>query len=57
MLPEAVYAYEPGDKVDIDFEKGEVTVGERVFPFAPLPQKLMEIFKARGLVNFIKENA
>jgi homoaconitate hydratase family protein/3-isopropylmalate dehydratase small subunit len=57
LLPEAVDAYTPGDEVSIDFEKGEVSVGEKVFSFAPLPQKLMEIFKAKGLVNFIRENA
>ena len=57
LLPEAVDAYNPGDEVSINFEKGIVTVGTESFPFAPLPQKLMEIFKAKGLVNFIKENA
>jgi len=57
LLPEAVDAYNPGDEVVIDFEKGTVQVAKKSFPFAPLPQKLMEIFKAKGLVNFIKENA
>ena len=57
LLPEAVDAYKPGDELNIDFEKGIVKVASKSFPFAPLPQKLMEIFKAKGLVNFIKENA
>ncbi len=57
LLPEAIDAYNPGDELSIDFEKGTVKVGAKSFPFAPLPQKLMEIFKAKGLVNFIKENA
>ncbi len=57
LMPEAVDAYQPGDKVEVDFEKGEITVGKKTFTFAPLPDKLMGIFNARGLVNFIKEHA
>ncbi len=56
LVPEAVDAYTPGDKVDVDFEKGEISVGEKVFSFSPLPEKLMGIFNAKGLVNFIKEH-
>jgi 3-isopropylmalate dehydratase small subunit len=55
LLPEAVDAYRAGDSVGINFETGEVTVGEKVFKFAPLPDKLMKIFNARGLVNYIKQ--
>jgi len=54
ILPEAVDAYKQGDKVSINFEKGIVTIETRDFEFAPLPAKLMDIFKAKGLVNFIK---
>ncbi len=57
LVPEAVDAYKPGDKVDVDFKNGVITVGEQQFGFAPLPEKLMGIFNARGLVNFIKEHA
>ncbi|MCK4638084.1 MAG: aconitate hydratase, partial [Bacteroidales bacterium] len=56
ILPEAVDAYEQGDEVNIDFKKGIVTIETREFEFAPLPAKLMDIFKAKGLVNFIKGN-
>ncbi len=55
LLPEAVDAYNQGDKVDIDFENGKVTIAGRVFAFAPLPDKLVGIFKAKGLVNFVKQ--
>ncbi len=55
--PEAVEAYQPGDKVDVDFEQGKITVGDKVFTFHPLPDKLMEIIRARGLVNWIKNAA
>ena len=56
LVPEAVDAYKPGDKVDVNFEKGIITVGDSEFTFAPLPDKLMGIFNAKGLVNFIKEH-
>jgi homoaconitate hydratase family protein/3-isopropylmalate dehydratase small subunit len=54
ILPEAVDAYKHGDKVDINFTSGTVTVGTKTFHFAPLPEKLREIFDAKGLVNYIK---
>ncbi len=54
LLPEAVDAYKAGDKVTIDFENGIVKVNETDFSFAPLPDKLMKIFEAKGLVNFVK---
>jgi len=56
LLPEAVDAYKQGDKVDIDLAKGIVKVEDKKFKFTPLPEKLMKIFDARGLVNYIKTN-
>ncbi|NOZ35474.1 MAG: homoaconitate hydratase family protein [Chlorobi bacterium] len=53
--PQAVEAYKSGDKVDIDFDNSNITVGGKQFNFAPLPEKLMQIIKKRGLVNWIKE--
>lgn len=55
LLPAAVEAYKPGDTVDVDFENGKVTIAGKVFAFAPLPDKLVGIFKAKGLVNFVKQ--
>lgn len=55
LLPAAVEAYKQGDRVDIDFENGKVTIAGKVFAFAPLPDKLVGIFKAKGLVNFVKQ--
>jgi hypothetical protein len=40
--------------VNIDFEKGIIDIGGKEFSFSPLPAKLMEIFKAKGLVNYVK---
>lgn len=54
LVPQAVEAYKHGDIVSIDFEKGMVHIGESQFGFAPLPGKLMEIFEAKGLVNYVK---
>jgi len=54
LVPEAVDAYIQGDHVDINFEKGLITVGAKEYGFAPLPAKLMEIFTAKGLVNYVK---
>jgi 3-isopropylmalate/(R)-2-methylmalate dehydratase large subunit len=54
LVPEAVEAYRQGDLVDIDFRNGEVQVAGKTYPFSPLPRKLMEIFEAHGLVNYVK---
>jgi 3-isopropylmalate/(R)-2-methylmalate dehydratase large subunit len=54
LVPEAVDAYKHGDKVDIDFAKGIVKIAGKEFGFSPLPAKLMEIFEAKGLVNYVK---
>ncbi len=57
LLPEVVDAYKHGDVVDVNMEAGVVKVCEKEFRFAPLPDKLMKIFEAKGLVNYIKEMA
>jgi len=54
LVPEAVEYYKAGDAVSIDFAKGTISVKDRTFRFEPLPQKLMRIFEAKGLVNYIK---
>ena len=55
LVPEAVDFYRAGDAVNIDFAKGTIMVRERIFHFEPLPGKLMKIFEAKGLVNYIKQ--
>jgi 3-isopropylmalate dehydratase small subunit len=54
LVPEAVDAFQQGYSVDIDFGKGLITIGTNKFNFAPLPSKLMDIFQAKGLVNYVK---
>jgi 3-isopropylmalate/(R)-2-methylmalate dehydratase large subunit len=51
---EAVEAYRPGDNVDIDFDNGQITIGDKRFDFEPLPEKLKQIIEMKGLVNFMK---
>jgi 3-isopropylmalate/(R)-2-methylmalate dehydratase large subunit len=51
---EAVEAYKPGDKVEIDFDKGSLTVGNKRFTFEPLPPELKQIIEKKGLVNWMK---
>jgi len=51
---EAVEAYKAGDKVDIDFIKGEIIVGVATFTFEPLPEKLRQVIDKKGLVNYMK---
>jgi 3-isopropylmalate/(R)-2-methylmalate dehydratase large subunit len=57
LVPEAVDYYNAGDPVSIDFGKGTVQVKDKTFRFEPLPEKLMRIFEAKGLVNYIKMGA
>ncbi len=56
VLPEAVDAYHAGDTVNVDLERGTIKINDSVLSFAPLPDALMAIFAAKGLVNWIKEN-
>lgn len=57
VLPEAVDNFKQGDNVAIDFGRGIVSVGGNDFHFEPLPDKLMGVFQAKGLVNWVKQNA
>ncbi|MDD5569739.1 MAG: aconitase/3-isopropylmalate dehydratase large subunit family protein [Bacteroidales bacterium] len=57
VLPEAVSSYKQNDIVDVDFSKGIVKINDKEFKFTPLPSKLVGIFKAKGLVNWVKNNA
>jgi homoaconitate hydratase family protein/3-isopropylmalate dehydratase small subunit len=56
ILPEAVDHYLQGDPLSIDFLSGTVTIKEKTFHFEPLPDKLMKIFEAKGLINYIKSS-
>jgi len=53
--PEAVQAYRPGDKVEIDIEKGKIKINEYVYSFPPVPKEIIAIKKAGGLLNYTRE--
>jgi len=55
VLPEVVDAYKPGDSIEVWFEKGIIRLSCVDYPFAPLPEKLMQIIEKKGLVNWMKE--
>ena len=50
----AIEAYQPGNNVELNFEKGELVVGSEKFYFEPLPEKLKQIIDQKGLVNYMK---
>ena len=56
VMPQVVDAYQAGDPVEVSLERGVITVKGEKFKFAPLPAELMEIFSAKGLVNWVKAN-
>ncbi len=53
LVPEAVKAYSKGDQVRIDMAGGNLQIGEKIFRFNSLPDKLMQIIEKGGLVNWI----
>jgi len=53
--PEAVEALEKGDKVEVDLEAGEVRSDQGTFTFPPLPEAVMGIFEAGGLIPYTRK--
>jgi 3-isopropylmalate/(R)-2-methylmalate dehydratase small subunit len=54
MAPDAVEAVSPGSAVELDLDDGTITVDGRVFPIAPVPDFLREMFAAGGLVPWVR---
>ncbi len=54
--PEAVDHYTPGDDVSVNAVQGILTVGGKEFTFPPLPDEMIQVLQAGGLLNWIKEN-
>ena len=50
--PEAIDAYEEGDRVSLDAEAGSIAVGERTFSFPRLPERILAIREAGGLLPY-----
>jgi len=56
QCPEAVENYTPGDEVSLEPSRGIVTVGGREYNFPPLPEEMLKVLQAGGLLEWIKEN-
>jgi 3-isopropylmalate/(R)-2-methylmalate dehydratase large subunit len=50
----AVESYRRDDAVSVDIEKGELRVGDMLFRFGALPERLRKIMEMKGLVNYLK---
>lgn len=53
VLPQAVDAYQKGDSITVDLERGKINIAGNTFEFEPLPEKLLAILKAGGLSPWI----
>ncbi|MBL7067258.1 MAG: 3-isopropylmalate dehydratase small subunit [Candidatus Marinimicrobia bacterium] len=51
----AVDALEHGESIEIDTEKGEILCEAGVFSFPPLPEEVVGIFDAGGLIPYTKK--
>ncbi len=53
--PEAVRAFRPEDTVKINQENGRIYIGERAFEYPPLPNAIMDIWRAGGLLPYARQ--
>ncbi len=56
VMPDAVEAYNKGSIIRVEPAEGYIKIGDKEFRFNRLPDKLMQIIKAGGLVKWIVEN-
>ncbi len=54
VCPEAVDAIQPGEEISINLEEGLINCEAGTFRFPPLPDAVMEIFNAGGLIPYTK---
>ncbi|MEA2008780.1 MAG: 3-isopropylmalate dehydratase [Chloroflexota bacterium] len=55
VCPEAVDAIENGETVEVDLAAGEIRCSKGIFAFPPLPEAVMEIFEAGGLIEHTRQ--
>ena len=55
VCPEAVDAIKNGEGVTINLEKGIISCEAGEFSFPPLPEAVMEIFNAGGLIDYTRQ--
>ena len=51
--PEAAQSIKNGDPVEIDFDKGKITTGEKTFTVPAFPKFIQDIITSGGLMNKI----
>jgi 3-isopropylmalate/(R)-2-methylmalate dehydratase small subunit len=52
--PEAVGAIGDGEKIEVDLQSGEIRATAGTFRFPPMPETVMAIFEAGGLVAYTR---
>jgi len=55
VCPEAVDAIQDGEIININLDEGKITCAAGEFNFPPLPEAVMEIFNAGGLIEYTKK--
>jgi 3-isopropylmalate/(R)-2-methylmalate dehydratase small subunit len=55
ICPEAVEAIQDGEEMEIDLEAGEIHCNAGSFPFPPIPEAVMDIFEAGGLIALTRQ--
>ena len=55
VSPEAVEAIQNGEIIEIDLATGEIRCAAGIFTFPPLPEAVMEIFNAGGLIEYTRQ--
>jgi len=55
VSPEVVDTLEKGDIVEIDLERGVVKSARGIFEFPPLPEAVIGIFEAGGLIPYTRK--
>ncbi|MFP4082615.1 MAG: 3-isopropylmalate dehydratase small subunit [Candidatus Aminicenantes bacterium] len=51
---EAAERIQQGEEVEIDFSRGEIKTQKEVFSFPPLPESVLRILEAGGLIPYTK---
>ncbi len=56
LVVEDIYDYvSKGDEIEVNFTDGIIKAKDKIFNFPPLPDEIMEIMSAGGLVPYLKK--
>ena len=55
QCPEAVDNIKNGEEIDVLFSAGKIETKRGIFDFAPLPESILNILEAGGLIPYIKK--